>query len=266
MKNEIKIMVIGAGTRHQAVIDSLEGYDIYPVTVGGKYFLLNGIRFSDNDLYDLVTLENIGLVVVAGLNKKLSKRWTTINSIVLHGGKVPEYRGASVLNWQILQGEKKIWLSILKLSEGYDEGNILIEKSIETNFTTLDQVRGKIDTLFTDMLKEIIETKRYLSLGVKQNGIAKTWKKRKPEDSFFVIENCSLSDIELLFKASEITYRPFFKIKDDYYQITYLDTSKSLRFSNATSIIHKHYDEQYLVKNGIGYSVAIEKVRVENRV
>ena len=32
----------------------------------------------------------------------------------MHGGKLPNYKGASTLNWQIINGEKKIGISIIK--------------------------------------------------------------------------------------------------------------------------------------------------------
>ena len=173
MTQNLKIMVIGAGTRFDAVISCLNKHKVYPVLAEKKNFSYNGIEYDDNSLYDLSISEVIDLVVVAGLNRKLSKCWTSINSIVLHGGKVPEYRGASVLNWQILNEEQEIYLSILQLSEKYDEGNLLIEKSIPNDFVTLDKVRDKIDLLFTEMLLEIISTGQFLSSGTEQVGFAK---------------------------------------------------------------------------------------------
>ena len=219
MTQTLKIMVVGAGSRFDAVISGLSKHKVYSVLAEKKYFICKGIKYDDIGLYNLSTNEAIDLVVVAGLNRKLSKCWTSINSIVLHGGKVPEYRGASVLNWQILNDEQKIHLSILKLSEKYDEGNLLIEKSIPNDFVSLDQVRDKIVLLFTDMLLEIISTGQFLGSGIEQVGFAKTWRKRKPQDGFFSIQNFSIKEIHLLFKASEVAYRPYFYFKDTYYRL-----------------------------------------------
>ena len=41
---------------------------------------------------------------------------------------MPKYRGGSPLNWQIINGEKYIGISILKTEEKIDSGEIIIEK------------------------------------------------------------------------------------------------------------------------------------------
>lgn len=49
-------------------------------------------------------------------------------SINLHAGPLPKYRGGSPLNWQIINNEKKIGISIIKLNKKIDGGKILIKK------------------------------------------------------------------------------------------------------------------------------------------
>jgi methionyl-tRNA formyltransferase len=43
----------------------------------------------------------------------------------LHAGSVPKYRGGSPLNWQLINGEGRVGLSILKMTTGIDDGPIL---------------------------------------------------------------------------------------------------------------------------------------------
>ena len=43
----------------------------------------------------------------------------------LHAGSVPKYRGGSPLNWQLINGEVRAGLSILKMTPGIDDGPIL---------------------------------------------------------------------------------------------------------------------------------------------
>jgi methionyl-tRNA formyltransferase len=54
-------------------------------------------------------------------------KFCTLN---LHAGKLPNYRGGSPLNWQIINGEKKIGLSVVKIDSKIDQGPIVAE----TNF------------------------------------------------------------------------------------------------------------------------------------
>jgi methionyl-tRNA formyltransferase len=48
-----------------------------------------------------------------------------IGTINLHGGRVPQYRGGSPLNWQIIQGENEIGVSVLRVDERIDSGPVL---------------------------------------------------------------------------------------------------------------------------------------------
>tara|TARA_B100001057_G_scaffold492738_2_gene585739 strand:- start:2624 stop:3505 length:882 start_codon:yes stop_codon:yes gene_type:complete len=86
---------------------------------------------NDIKIYNFIKKKNIDFNVLAGfpyiLKKKIiySAKVATIN---LHGGRLPEYRGGSPLNWQIINGEKYIGISILKTEEKIDSGEIIIEK------------------------------------------------------------------------------------------------------------------------------------------
>ena len=51
-------------------------------------------------------------------------------TINLHGGPLPAYRGGSPLNWQIINQEKEIGISIIKIDEGIDTGDIIEEKNL----------------------------------------------------------------------------------------------------------------------------------------
>ncbi|MGD9347023.1 MAG: methionyl-tRNA formyltransferase [Candidatus Aminicenantes bacterium] len=53
------------------------------------------------------------------------------NSINLHFSLLPKYRGASPVQWAILNGESTTGLTIFKLNEKMDEGDILTQREIE---------------------------------------------------------------------------------------------------------------------------------------
>ena len=55
----------------------------------------------------------------------LLPKFGTLN---LHGGKLPQFRGGSPINWQIIQGRNKIGLSVIKVNKGIDSGEIASEK------------------------------------------------------------------------------------------------------------------------------------------
>jgi len=76
------------------------------------------------------------LAVIAGFSQRLSEtvlRLPRLKTINLHAGKLPQYRGGSPLNWQLINDEQFAWCSVIEASERFDEGPILMEQSMELN-------------------------------------------------------------------------------------------------------------------------------------
>ncbi|MBP9864902.1 MAG: methionyl-tRNA formyltransferase [Candidatus Omnitrophica bacterium] len=74
------------------------------------------------------------LFVLAGYGKILKDAVLQIPgcmSINLHGGKLPQYRGSSPLNWTLINGEKSFSLSVIKVDGGVDTGDLLLERTYE---------------------------------------------------------------------------------------------------------------------------------------
>lgn len=51
-------------------------------------------------------------------------------AINLHAGRLPQYRGGSPLNWQIIMGEAEAGLSVIRVGEGIDDGDVLAEAAL----------------------------------------------------------------------------------------------------------------------------------------
>ena len=60
-----------------------------------------------------------------------------------HPGRLPEYRGAHVLNWAIINGEEKIALTVHLLNEEFDSGDIVFAEDIKISF--LDDINTVFD-------------------------------------------------------------------------------------------------------------------------
>ena len=55
----------------------------------------------------------------------------TIGTICYHPSLLPRHRGASGINWAVIQGDTRTGLTILWVDEGIDTGPILLQKEIE---------------------------------------------------------------------------------------------------------------------------------------
>jgi methionyl-tRNA formyltransferase len=72
-------------------------------------------------------------LVVVAYGRLLPKTILDIPSIApvnLHASLLPRYRGAAPINWAIINGEAETGLTTMLMSEGLDEGDILLEQRI----------------------------------------------------------------------------------------------------------------------------------------
>ncbi len=93
-------------------------------------------------------------------------------SINLHGGPLPKYRGGSPLNWQIINNEKFIGISSIKIDGGIDTGPIIYQKNFRLHFNDdIARVHLKANKVFPILAKKSI-----LKL-IKKNQLKKQSKK-----------------------------------------------------------------------------------------
>ncbi len=74
------------------------------------------------------------VAVVAGFSTILRKAAISVpehGTLNLHAGRLPQYRGGSPLNWQIINGERQAGISVIKLDEGIDTGDVLAATEID---------------------------------------------------------------------------------------------------------------------------------------
>jgi methionyl-tRNA formyltransferase len=79
-----------------------------------------------------------------------------IGTICYHPSLLPKHRGASGINWAVIQGDTRTGLTILWVDEGIDTGPILIQKEIEI---TPEDTTGSLyfSTLFPLGIEAVIE-------------------------------------------------------------------------------------------------------------
>ena len=110
-------------------------------------------------------------------------KYCTLN---LHAGKLPNYRGGSPLNWQIINGEKKIGLSVIKIDSKIDQGPIVVETNfiLKKNYD-IAKVHSISNNLFPKLLyrsikKILIHPKKIFYKKIKKN--IKYYNQRTEED------------------------------------------------------------------------------------
>jgi len=73
------------------------------------------------------------ILVVVAYGQILSKNLLAIpihGCLNVHGSLLPKYRGASPINWAIIEGEQKTGITTMQMDEGMDTGDILIQRQV----------------------------------------------------------------------------------------------------------------------------------------
>ena len=135
-----------------------------------------------------ISLLKPDFIIVNSYSMKLHSEVLSIPKIAainVHGGLLPEYRGANPIQWAIINGETETGVTIHYMTEEIDAGDIISQKRIPIFFEdTWIDVRNRLYVITKEILKEelpkIFEEK---NLRVPQDeSKAKYYKRRKPED------------------------------------------------------------------------------------
>ena len=160
VKNNIKISTVitknpskfGRGQKltPQQVEIIAKKYDIHVHTT-------NNINLETN----LFEKKNIDLIIVVEFGMKINKEIFNIpkfSCINIHPSILPKFRGPSPIQYAILKNEEETGISIIKMSEKIDCGDILKIKKckIDTN-DTYKTLENKLINLSAICIKEIID-------------------------------------------------------------------------------------------------------------
>jgi methionyl-tRNA formyltransferase len=106
-----------------------------------------------------------------------------------HSAPLPEFRGGSPIQNQIIRGVKDTKLSAFKMDGGIDTGNILAQKDLSLE-GHLSDIFSSISDLSFSMIIDIVNG-NYTE--TKQIGDGSYYKRRKPKDSELQIDDMSSS-------------------------------------------------------------------------
>ena len=116
---------------------------------------------SSNNSLDYLKGFSPDLFVVFSYGKILSKELLNIPKCLpvnIHASLLPKYRGAAPINWVLINGEKETGVSIIRMNEKIDEGEIILKEKIEiTETDTFLTLERKISELAAKLIIESIE-------------------------------------------------------------------------------------------------------------
>lgn len=175
----------------------------------------NSIKKSD------ITFILSSLKKISPSNLKKSK-----NNIVIHPSKLPKGKGFSPLEWQVLEGKNKIWITAIEANNNFDSGEIYYQNSFLLKGTELKNDLKKIQFKETlKIIKKIIH--KYPKLkSFKQSGTSTYFKKRGKWSNELDINKTIKKQINILRISDNHNYPPFFIYKNKKYILKIFNDKK----------------------------------------
>ena len=190
-----------------------ENIPVYtPDIIKGNIQFITKLKNLSCDLFIVIAYGKILPKAILDIPK--FKSWNA------HASLLPRWRGAAPIQWSILEGDKFTGVGIMKMEEGLDTGDVLIEKQIkiETN-DNLETLTEKLSDLSSKLLlPAILKIEQYKNgdindLLIKQNEINRQLKyARMINKSDYIInwENSSTNicrKINALYPRASTTFK-----------------------------------------------------------
>ena len=229
---------------------------------------------------------NPDIMILVGYSQNILSEETfkipKFGTINLHAGPLPYYRGGSPLNWMIINGEKKIGISIIQVDTGIDTGPILAQKFFKLSPNeTINKLVKRVNKFYPILLRKTLKKINKLQIKkITQNRNEGTYfPKRKPEDGQIKFNTHTSSEIDRLVRALQYPYPGAYfyykKNKIQIYQVTINKTDFSaipgtiIKFNNNNLIIRTNdtaINIKKIVVNGIVKKINHFKFRVGENV
>jgi methionyl-tRNA formyltransferase len=90
-------------------------------------------KIKDKEVYDLIRGLKPDLIVIVAYGKILPKEILDIpkfGAINVHASVLPKYRGAAPVQWALLNGEKFTGVTVMKVVEALDAGDIILQETL----------------------------------------------------------------------------------------------------------------------------------------
>jgi len=153
------------------------------------------------DVVDALGAVSPNVLILAGYGQILRAPLLELcprGAVNLHGGRLPQYRGSSPMNWALINGEREIALSAILLDAGVDTGDVIGERSFAVgDDDTIADVQARANELFPELLVDVL---RQIEEGtakrrVQDEAEAAYWPLRFPDDGLIAWDQLTAQQI-----------------------------------------------------------------------
>ena len=179
--------------------------------VGGKHDVKMIFDLDEIEDGDLLFMLSVGIIIPPELLKRNK------HNLVVHESDLPRGRGWSPLTWQILEGKKKIKVTLFEAVAGVDAGQIYYQDEMQFMGDELaDKIRKIQGEKTVGLVLKFIDNFPNV-IGREQKGKSTYYPRRRPEDSKLDINKSIKQQFNLLRVADNKRYPAFFYHLDHKY-------------------------------------------------
>lgn len=133
----------------------------------------------------------------------------------IHASLLPDYAGGAPLVWAMIQGEKKTGVTLFRMEDGVDDGDIIAQEAFSIDFQdTIAEVYQKAIECSKKILIEALRDIEHVQYQPQNKEKIKIYPQRKPEDGEIHFNRSAL-DIYNFIRAQSFPYPgAFFRGKD----------------------------------------------------
>lgn len=113
-------------------------------------------KVSTNDFYQAMVDLQPDVIIVVAFGQKIPNRMLNLakhGCINVHSSLLPKYRGAAPIHRAIINGDKLTGVTTMYLSEGWDEGDIILQAKTEI---TLEDTAGSLHDRLADLGSQLL--------------------------------------------------------------------------------------------------------------
>ena len=138
-------------------------------------------RVNSAEFVTLVRQSNPELIVSVSYDQIFREELLSLpklGAINFHAGKLPYYRGRSVINWAIINNETELGVTAHYINEGIDTGDTIMQRTVPIEWTdSYATVLQRVEGVLADM---VVDTVRLIA-----EGRAERWPQSIEEGTYF---------------------------------------------------------------------------------
>jgi methionyl-tRNA formyltransferase len=177
---------------------------------------IDGIKTID--YFDIIRSYNADLILVLGWYYMVPKKIRDLakyGAWGIHASLLPKYAGGAPLNWAIINGETETGVTIFRMEDGVDDGDIIDQKSFIIEFEdTIKEVYHKATLASKELLLKALLNIQSVEFKKQEKSRIEIYPQRKPSDGEIDFQKPAIDIYNFIRAQSDPYPGAFFKTID----------------------------------------------------